>query len=82
MVQIIVIYEPDEDCVDPKDTHQMGRRHVDVITDGDAIVMWRIPHGDQDGDGHEDLNVVGIGAYENVTIAIANAALGELGETD
>lgn len=81
MVKIAVLYDPDESCVDPKDEHAQPRRHFDLV-EGDAILMWVVPHGDLDGpegaDNHQDIHVVGTGRFENVTIALANEAMGVL----
>jgi hypothetical protein len=63
---VILLYEPDEDCVDPLDPQRSPRRHYDVVSD-DAIVVWFQPHGDPDGEGGEVGHIIGFGRFENVT---------------
>lgn len=67
MSKVILLYEPDEDCVDPLDEHKTPRRHYDEAGE-DAIVIWFQPHGDPDGEGGEVGHIVGFGRFENVTI--------------
>ena len=80
-MRIIVLWEPDDECRDPLDKHGTPRRHYDEIT-GDAILMWLTDHGDPDGpeddDNHQDIHVAGMGRFENVTIDLANEAMGVL----
>lgn len=64
------MFDPDESCVDPKDAHQRGRRHYDVI-EGDAIILWREQADPDSPDGHDDIHVVASGVFESITLKTA-----------
>lgn len=81
MSQVLIVYEPDDSCVDPLDEHGDGRRHVELIPDdADCVVIWRKVQGDPDGAGHVDTHIYGMGTFANVTIEEVMAALAEMGE--
>lgn len=80
MTTIAVIYDRDDECQDPKDHDQLGRRHAELIPDNvDAILIWREDVGDQDADGHSDIHVLGSGALENIDIPDVEAFCKEIG---
>ena len=77
-MMVLVLYEPDEECLDPLDDAKKGRRHVDTIED-DVLVVWRETHGDPDGDGHDAWHIAAMGIFQNVTPDEVKAAIEQLG---
>lgn len=77
-MKVLILFEPDETCVDPKDGALVGRKHYEMVQPSqDAIVMWR-EYGDAFEGGYRT-HIVGNGVFENVTIDNGLAALEELG---
>lgn len=67
-MRVLLLYEPQEDCVDPLDQHHTPRSHYDLIPENaDCLLLWRQPIGDQDADGHLDVHVFGQGVMESIT---------------
>lgn len=78
-MRVLLLYGPDEDCIDPLDSHQTPRTHYDAIPeDADCLLLWRQPIGDQDRDGHQDVHVFGQGVLSSITTAEALRIMQEL----
>lgn len=83
MSTIAIVYEPDDNCQDPSNTdhNHHGRRHGELIKDGtDALVFWREQVGNPDSlDGHSDVHILGMGAFENIRIKDVKKFLRKIG---
>lgn len=73
-MRVLLLWDPDEKCVDPKDHHQEGRRHYDEVPT-DAIVIYETLRDPDEPDGHVDVTIAGSGIYENITIEGVQKAL-------
>lgn len=78
-MRVLILWEADEKCVDPKDHHAASRAHYDEIPT-DAIVIWETLHDPDEPDGHTDITIAGSGVYENITIEGVQKALRTLAE--
>lgn len=76
-MRVVILFEPDEDCVDPKDRAKIPRRHYDEVPrSGDVIVMWR-EYGEAFRDGSRT-HYVGSGIFEHVREKDLDKAIAKL----
>lgn len=76
-MRIIVLFDADDNCVDPLDEAATPRRHYDeVVSGGDSLVMWR-EYGDHFKGGMRT-HFVGSGVFENVQVKQLDKALRKL----
>lgn len=77
-MMVLVMWEPDETCVDPADHGNAPRRHADVMDD-DVLVVWRKQSGDPDGEGKVTWHVASMGVFENISAKDMRKAMRKLG---
>lgn len=61
-MRVVILYGPDEECVDPRDPHQSPRSHFDQASE-DVIVVWRTVRDPDSPDGDELWHFVGDGIF-------------------
>lgn len=66
-MKVAILFEPDEDCIDPRDTHKRPRTHYELL-EGDVLVLWRDQTNVDRAEGTDDIHFVGDGVFENVTL--------------
>ena len=77
MSHVVIVFEPDPSCVDPRDGEHLPRRHAEFLT-GDVLVLWRERIRPDAADGTVRTHLWGDGIFANVTVKEARKILRRL----
>lgn len=83
-MRVLLLFEGDPECVDPKDEARLPRRHYDEIPpDADVILIWRETIGNPDGPTNDKnwprWHLFSTGVFENLRMKDFKKVLRKLG---
>lgn len=80
-MRVLVLYDGDEDCIDPLDKARQPRKHYDEIPrEADVLVIYRDVVGNPDtNEGWPRWHMTGQGVFEHVRMKDFKKVLRKLG---
>jgi hypothetical protein len=78
VTRVVILWEPDDSCVDPLDSDANPRRHYDDAG-LDFFLVWRQQVDADEPDGHDDIHVAAGGIFEHISLKQAQRIVRKMG---